>query len=431
MPPQPGSAGQNRRRKWWRFSSWVGAPNCATRTCRGSSGATSRLIAPPLPDASHPSNRTQTGGPSCGFSPIWPPRVSRNCSSRSCAAASRTSSCLGVSFRLRSSPASPPSLAATRRTSLESFTDLPGFGLPVTAGGGSQPTERGPRRRSPPGVVTGKLHPGEPNRTAQPAARPIAARRAMRETGRVSRLSGTRWYGHATKLVVTGMVLTWTAAGCSSPSAVTGGPPTSCYQFAAQAIQRHVTVAAKPAACQGLSQVEVNVAVSRALRAAAAGVRGKVRQRQVIARDSRYVAALTRAVPASGPSTASSRPPSREAFSLAALAAWLVTAGLGVSMMARWFVRARRQGSGQQPVLNFAHFGLALTGLLVWISYLATGVTGLAWAGCGLLIPVVGLGMTLVFLAPARSPVTSLPTTRTGPATPAPATTAAAARPED
>lgn len=238
----------------------------------------------------------------------------------------------------------------------------------------------------------------------------------MRETGRVSRLSGTRWYGHATKLVVTGMVLTWTAAGCSSPSAVTGEPATSCYQFAAQAIQRHVTVAAKPAACQGLSQVEVNVAVSRALRAAAAGVRGKVRQRQVIARDSRYVAELTRAVPASGPSTASSgppggrpvaappsRPPSREAFNLAALAAWLVTAGLGVSMMARWFVRARRQGSGQQPVLNFAHFGLALTGLLVWISYLATGVTGLAWAGCGLLLAVASLGVTLVFLGPAST----------------------------
>jgi manganese efflux pump family protein len=238
----------------------------------------------------------------------------------------------------------------------------------------------------------------------------------MRETGRVSRLSGTRWYRHATKLVITGMVLTWTAAGCSSPSAVTGGPSTSCYQFAAQAIQRHVTVAAIPAACQGLSQVEVNVAVSRALRAAAAGVRGKVRQRQVIARDSRYVAGLTRAVPASRPSTASSgppggrpvaalpsRPPSREAFSLAALAAWLVTAGLGVSMMARWFVRARRQGSGQQPVLNFAHFGLALTGLLVWISYLATGVTGLAWAGCGLLLAVASLGVTLVFLGPAST----------------------------
>ena len=40
--------------------------------------------------------------------------------------------------------------------------------------------------------------------------------------------------------------------------------------------------------------------------------------------------------------------------------------------------------------------------MLVWISYLATGVTGLAWAACGFLVPVAGLGMTLVFLAPAR-----------------------------
>jgi hypothetical protein len=239
----------------------------------------------------------------------------------------------------------------------------------------------------------------------------------MSETGRVSRRSGTRRYGQATGLVITGMVLAWTAAGCSGPSAVTGGSGTSCYQFAARAIQRHVTVAAVPAACQGLSQVEVNLAVSRALRAAAAGVRGKVRQRQVIARDSPYVARLIRAVPASGPPTASaspsgppggpavaaspSRPPSREALSLAALATWLVTAGLGVSMMARWFIRARRPGRGQRPVLNFAHFGLALTGLLVWISYLATGVTGLAWAGCGLLLAVASLGMTLVFLGPA------------------------------
>jgi len=219
--------------------------------------------------------------------------------------------------------------------------------------------------------------------------------------------------------VVAGLILAWTAAGCSSPSAVTGGSVTSCYQFAARAIQRHVTVAAVPAACQGLSQVEVNVAVSRALHAAAAGVRGKDRQRQVIARDSPYVAALIRAVPASGPPTASvspsgppggpavaaspSRPPSREALSLAALAAWLVTAGLGVSMMARWFIRARRQGSGQRPVLNFAHFGLALTGLLVWIGYLATGVTGLAWAACGLLLAVASLGTTLVFLGPAST----------------------------
>jgi hypothetical protein len=214
-------------------------------------------------------------------------------------------------------------------------------------------------------------------------------------------------------LVVTGLVLTWTAAGCSSPSAVTGGSETSCYQFAAGAIQHHVTVTVRPAACQGLSQVQVNVAVSRALRAAAAGVRGKIRQRQVIARDSPYVARLLRTVPAglptapaSPPGTASPGAPSGgSALGLAALAAWLVTAGLGVSMMARWITRARRRGvrpgHSPRPVLNFTHLGLALTGLLTWICYLATGVAGLAWAGCGLLLAVASLGVTLVFLGPA------------------------------
>jgi manganese efflux pump family protein len=220
---------------------------------------------------------------------------------------------------------------------------------------------------------------------------------------------GARWRSYATKVAVTGVVLVGVAVGCSSQPAVQRGSVDSCYQFGLEAIQRHVTVTAVPAACQGLSQLEVNVAVGRALQAAAAGVRGKSRQRQLIARDSPYLADLIHAVPA--PSRAAvaatpSAPPSRAALSLAALAAWLVTVGLGVSMMARWITRTRRHGAqpghGRRPVLNFTHFGLALTGLLVWISYLATGVTGLAWAACGLLVPVAGLGMTLVFLAPAR-----------------------------
>ncbi len=82
IPPQPGSAGQKRPRKWWRFSSSVGAANWATRTWRGSSGATRRLIAPPLPEASQPSKTTLSGGPS-RHSPISPPSVSRSCASRS------------------------------------------------------------------------------------------------------------------------------------------------------------------------------------------------------------------------------------------------------------------------------------------------------------------------------------------------------------
>ena len=243
----------------------------------------------------------------------------------------------------------------------------------------------------------------------------------------VSRLSGmanlpaTRWRDYAAKTAATAMVLAGTLAGCSSQPAVTPDSVTSCYQFAARAIQHHVTVTAVPAACQGLSQVDVNVAVSRALQAAAAGVRGKVRQRQIIAGDIPYVASLIRAIPASSQPAAAatssrppgqpavaappSRPPSRAALSLAALIAWLVTVGLGVSMMARWITRIRRPGPQPRPgrgaVLNFAHFGLALTGLLAWISYLITGVTGLAWAACGLLLAVASLGVTLVFFASA------------------------------
>jgi hypothetical protein len=60
-------------------------------------------------------------------------------------------------------------------------------------------------------------------------------------------------------------------------------------------------------------------------------------------------------------------------------------------------------------VLNFTHFGLALTGLLAWISYLATGLAALAWTACGLLLTVASLGMALVFLAPATAAAETRP----------------------
>jgi manganese efflux pump family protein len=233
-------------------------------------------------------------------------------------------------------------------------------------------------------------------------------------SARVSRISGAapaRLRGYVAKMAVAGALLAGMAAGCSSQPAVTQGSVSSCFQFALAAIQHHVTVTTVPDACQGLSQIEVNVAVNRALHAAAAGTRGKVPQRQLIARDSPYVAGLIGAVSApSHPAVAAppSHLPSRAAVSWAALAAWLVTVGLGISMMARWITRTLRRGTprgheptgpkGRGPVRNFTHFGLALTGLLVWISYLITGVAGLAWAACGLLLAVASLGMTLVFL---------------------------------
>jgi hypothetical protein len=217
--------------------------------------------------------------------------------------------------------------------------------------------------------------------------------------------------GRAAMMVVTGAVLAGVGAGCSGAHAVPRGSVSSCLAFGESAIQHHVTVTAVPPACQGLSRAEVNQTMIRALRAAAAGVQSRVRQRELIGRDIRYVSALIRPGPtASQPAVAAAPPPSPAAsspaaLSLAALATWLLTIGLGTSMMARWITRTR---PGLGAARNFAHLGLAATGLGIWIGYLATGVAGLAWAGCGLLIAAASLGMTLVFLAPARDPGTSL-----------------------
>src|SRR3954471_11243591 len=104
MPPQPGSAGQKRQRKWCRNSSRVGAANWATRTWRGSSGSTRLLMHPPLPDASHPSNTTQTGGPTSSFSfGSSRPAINKRRRNRSCcASARRAASSDAVSFLVRS-----------------------------------------------------------------------------------------------------------------------------------------------------------------------------------------------------------------------------------------------------------------------------------------------------------------------------------------
>ncbi len=225
-------------------------------------------------------------------------------------------------------------------------------------------------------------------------------------------------------MVLAGLALAGVAASRPAEAAAAAqGSVTACAQSGAEAIRRHVTVTTVPAACQGLSRTEVNVAVGRALRAATAGERGKARQRHRIAQDSRYLADLIRTAPTpTQPAAPLSGPASRAALNLAALAAWLVTVGLGVSMMARWAIRARRRPAGTvqrrgSPVLNFAHFGLAVVSLLAWIAYLAAGVTGLAWAACALLLPVAGVGMTLVFLPPARSPAGSPATADARPAT--------------
>jgi len=100
--------------------------------------------------------------------------------------------------------------------------------------------------------------------------------------------------------------------------------------------------------------------------------------------------------------TAASSSPSR-ALGIAALVTWLVTAGIGAAMLTALISRGglrqqRAVRGGLPPVFLVGHFSLALTGLAVWISYLAAGWTALAWTAVGILMPAIGLGISTVTL---------------------------------
>jgi hypothetical protein len=85
----------------------------------------------------------------------------------------------------------------------------------------------------------------------------------------------------------------------------------------------------------------------------------------------------------------------------AALVTWVLTAGGGFVMLAIWLKhggpqRARDEGKRIRPPLLFAHFGLAATGLVLWIVYLATDSESLAWIAFALLLVVALLGFTML-----------------------------------
>ncbi|HEX5512332.1 MAG TPA: hypothetical protein VFX41_11495 [Actinomycetales bacterium] len=85
---------------------------------------------------------------------------------------------------------------------------------------------------------------------------------------------------------------------------------------------------------------------------------------------------------------------------IAALVAWVVTAGGGFIMLARWISRGglRQQAGGATrfpAALVFGHFGLAATGLVLWIIYLVLDADALTWVAVVLLVVVALLGFTL------------------------------------
>jgi hypothetical protein len=88
-------------------------------------------------------------------------------------------------------------------------------------------------------------------------------------------------------------------------------------------------------------------------------------------------------------------------MSIAALVTWIITAGFGFFMLIRWATRGGvRKVEGAEthlpPVRVFAHFGLAAAGLIVWIIYLVTGATLLAWIAVGALVIVAIIGVVMV-----------------------------------
>jgi hypothetical protein len=84
----------------------------------------------------------------------------------------------------------------------------------------------------------------------------------------------------------------------------------------------------------------------------------------------------------------------------AALIAWVLTAGGGFVMLAIWLSnggmeQATQGGNLIRPTLILSHFGLAATGLVLWIIYVASGSDALAWIAFVLLLIVALLGFTM------------------------------------
>jgi hypothetical protein len=87
----------------------------------------------------------------------------------------------------------------------------------------------------------------------------------------------------------------------------------------------------------------------------------------------------------------------------ATLISWLLTASMGGFMLRTWLGRGglrreRARVGGLPPQLIFGHAGLALSGLLVWSVYVATGTKAVAWTAVGLLMVTIPLGLCTVTL---------------------------------
>ncbi len=80
----------------------------------------------------------------------------------------------------------------------------------------------------------------------------------------------------------------------------------------------------------------------------------------------------------------------------AALLAWVVTALGGASLLVQWLRHGGlHQREGIRAVRLFAHAGLAVGGVGLWIAFVVSDEGVLAWLAVGLLVAVALLGATM------------------------------------
>jgi manganese efflux pump family protein len=196
----------------------------------------------------------------------------------------------------------------------------------------------------------------------------------------------------------------------ATPAATTPASSQACYNFAVSALRNRVVVRQRPAACAGLSQAVVNQEVDRAIRTVV-GPHPKALERQLAAAYSRYLAALIKPVKAPPPASVAAGPAttsSQLAIRLTALIAWLAAAAAGAYLLSAWLIRDGRRRAINKPgvpsAVPVAHAGLAIAGLCIWIAFMVTSTSALAWAAVGLTWVIAGLGMaTLLAASPEQS----------------------------
>ena len=208
-----------------------------------------------------------------------------------------------------------------------------------------------------------------------------------------------------------------TVASASAPAANgQAHGAAGCAADAYRAIRAHQRLTSVPAACQPLTPGQRNVAVGLAIRMASGTGSKSVRRRQTRAAAAFVSALITGPEPITTAPSASGAPGgtptasggSRLGFNelateVAALLAWLATAGSGGWILIRWWraggrpARPRgRADTAASAAVIVGHVGLGLLGLAVWTLFMITGWMACAWIAVGLLPPVAGLGLTVL-----------------------------------